>query len=456
MLKLESEMTDRFKLLNSRIASNSQFLFEHDQQFYGRIMEIAVEDGVLTAKFFGSQNAAAQTLTFSIQESGDLHSLKRGDIVALQRTNPESRDVDQIVLLNRCVSFPSDSEWSERDAYPHRELDVLIRPQVMRDILQRSDIVFAVRQHMQQHQFCEVELPILKTYPDIAPSPHFDVDNASGFENLFVRTTFPPFERLLAGFSNAYTVGPNFRNGDFSYKNLPEFQMFCMCAAGMHYLWSARFLQQMFAKIASVLNGNTTVTVAGREYDLNEWEEIELRSAFKEILDCNIEELDTDESLIKLCEQLKIDLSSVGTGLRGHMLRGGLFDAVFEQRVVSHFAKPTFFYEVPWYLAGPAEPVTDHPFLKLRGEGYIGGMELMNAKCVLTSFAKTNEWHRTFTAEKKRLGFGKHAEVDPEFLETIEFGLVPGSLASFGLDRFVMMLLRKDSICDVTMYPLTR
>jgi lysyl-tRNA synthetase, class II len=446
---------NHLKLLSSWINSNTQFLFEDHQQFYGRIEHITVEDDMLIIQFFGGQNEASLTQTLAISGMGDLSSLKRGDVVALQRTDSESNDIERIVLLNPCATFPAATQWSNEDAYHHRELDVLIRPQVMQDFLKRNQIVFAVRQYMQKKSFCEVELPILKVYPDIAPSPHFDVSNAAGFANLFVRTTFPPFERLLVGLSSAYTIGPNFRNGDFSYKNLPEFQMFCMCAAGKHYLWAARFLQSMFAEIATNLNGNSVVTVGGKAYDLSDWEEVELKTAFKEILNCNIEDLDTDENLLRLCEDLKIDVSSLRPDLQGHTLRAVLFDAVFEQRIVNHFVKPTFFYEVPWYLAGPAEPVSGGQFLKLRGEGYVGGMELMNAKCVLTSFEKTNEWHQKFTAEKKRLGFGKHAETDSEFLKTIEFGLVPGSLASFGLDRLVMMLLRKDSICDVTMYPLT-
>jgi lysyl-tRNA synthetase class 2 len=138
------------------------------------------------------------------------------------------------------------------------------------------------------------------------------------------------------------------------------------------------------------------------------------------------------------------------------MLRAVLFDALFEQRIVPEFSRPTFFYEVPWYLAGPAEPVHGQCFLKMRGEGYVGGVELMNAKCVLTSAEKTGEWHSSVTSEKRRLGFGHFAKKDPEFLKAIGFGLMPGSLASFGVDRLVMMILGKATIREVTTYPLTQ
>lgn len=422
----------------------------------GRIKQLSFNSDRMQLTLCHSQSEPERRFVLRAQDLDCYAQLRRGDIIALEGLRPKKRTIDRIVLLNRSANFPECDGWSDEDAALHRELDVVLNPSSMRTILNRNRIVYGIRHYMQQCGFCEIELPILKKYPDIAPAPHFEIANPSGFERLYLRTTFPAFERLLVGFERAYSLGSNFRNGDFSYKNLPEFQMFCMGAALRDYRWAAQLLQHMFAELAQEVNGTTKIQLGGKEYDLATWDHVCLLDAFRGILGCGAEQLDTDEALVRLCEVNKVVIPPFNRRLKGHMLRAVLLDAIFEQRIVPEFSRPTFFCEVPWYLAGPAEPVPNQSFLKMRGEGYVGGVELMNAKCVLTSARKTRQWHSSITSAKRRLGFEHLARKDTDFLKSIRFGLMPGSLASFGVDRLVMMILGKTTITEVTTYPLTK
>lgn len=453
-------MQKQFKLLDKEIIHDSQHLFQSSvcdgNIYYGRIKGISVTNEGVTITLFHSQFATEKTFHIETFDFNEGIKLKRGDIIALDGISESSNEIRKIILLNSCALFPEVENWEAKKAATHREADVILNNQVMQNMQKRNMIVFGIREFLQKRNFCEVELPVLKKFPDIAPADHFEIANAKGFSNLFVRTTFPPFERLMVGFEKAYTIGPNFRNGDFSYKNLPEFYMFCTTVIGKHYLWTAKLIQTMFGELAQKINGSTKVSYNGNEYDISKWDEVELSSAFQKHLNYNINELDSDENLTSLCEREKIEIPDNARKFKGHMFRAILFDLIFEQKIVVHYKNPTFFYEVPWYLAGPAEPIKNNPFLKHRGEGYIGGMELMNAKCVLTSIEKTEHWHRTITDEKKRLDFGKYAERDSAFMNSVNFGFFPGSLASFGLDRLIMLLLGNTNISDVTMYPLIK
>lgn len=445
-----------YTLKNSGLCVDVYSAYKDGSATSGRIKRLNFKSGLVDVILCHMQSQPERRFVLRGHDPSDFSQLKRGDIIAFEGLRYTQRTIDRVVLLNRSSDFPTEETWSDEDAALHRELDVVLNSSSMKAILDRNRVVYGIRRFMQGCGFCEIELPILKRFPDIAPAPHFEVAKPGNFGRLFLRTTFPAFERLLVGFERAYSLGSNFRKGDFSYKNLPEFQMFCMGVAFKDYKWAARLLQRMFAKLARDVNGTTKVRLAGREYDLAVWDQVPLTQAFRDILGCGVEQLDSDEGLIRLCETNKVAVPHVDRRLKGHMLRAVLFDALFEQRIVPEFSRPAFFYEVPWYLAGPAEPVRDQAFLKMRGEGYVGGVELMNAKCVLTSAEKTGEWHSSVTSEKRRLGFRQFAQKDPEFLDAIGFGLMPGSLASFGVDRLVMMILGKATIREVTTYPLIK
>jgi len=172
--------------------------------------------------------------------------------------------ITKIAILNQTSKeIPTYENWMSGkyslDRLERRELDVLINRDSMETFVKRNKIIYGVRKYLQERGFVEAELPILKKTPDVAPAPHFEVSNVEGNGNLYLRTTFPPFERLLLSFDRAYTLGPNFRKGDSSRKNIPEFNMLCITARGKDYLWSYELLKDMIASVAQEVNGNTLI-----------------------------------------------------------------------------------------------------------------------------------------------------------------------------------------------------
>ena len=447
--------------LNSNLVEDRNFVLENPLCNYGRVAEISFKDNTLKMTFFQTQEK--ESMSYTLQANSHANSLleqfksvKRGDQIAFVASNGK---ISKIAIVNHANKpIPSLDSWnSEENRYERlskRELDVLINHDSMETFIKRNKIIYGIRGYMQKRGFIEAELPILKTNPDIAPAEHFEISNSKSHSKLYLRTTFPAFEKLLLGFDRVYSIGPNFRNGDNSYKNVPEFNMFCMAANGKDYRWSARLVHDMIGELAGNINGNKKICWNNMTIDFGSWQEVSLNDLFKERFGQSVQEIDSDGALKKLCYEQKVILPKINPKSTGHLLRANLFDCLFEQKIVKDYPGPTFFKDVPWYLAGPAEPHFSKKGIKMRGEGYVGRMELMNAKNILINYDEIQKWHRDVAMDKAKMNFGDYAKVDEAYLNSVSYGLQWGGLASMGIERLVMLITGKTNIRDVVMYPL--
>jgi lysyl-tRNA synthetase class 2 len=449
----ETEAPEHTFRLTGPIVLDPYFALENHLAASGRIVDLAIAPSGIRVTLF-SAGAPIQKYVLLAVDPSDLSQLKRGDHVAFTAI---ADSITKFAIVSRAdTELPLVADWADderrEERLRFREVDVLLRPGAWRMIATRSAVLFGIRQYLQQRGFVEVELPVLKRRPDIAPAQHFEVTNNNGGK-LYLRTTFPPFERLLVSLDRAYTMGPNFRNGDWSHKNIPEFTMLCLMMRGASYLDAHRLVRAMIAEVVASVTGSTSVQFRGSTIDLASWQEISLDDVLSERYNLKLEDLDNDDAMAAFASQHGVGLPEQLAG--GHMFRAALFDRLFETLIVPSFPHPTFFTDVPWYLAGPAERHPTKAGVKLRGEGYVAGMELTNAKNVLTDLAALRIWHQSVAAEKRRAGFAdEYAAVDDDYLRSVGYGLQPGALSSLGVDRLIMLALGVDEITESVMYPL--
>src|SRR4029077_11206171 len=132
-----------------------------------------------------------------------------------------------------------------------------------------------------------------------------------------------------------------------------------------------------------------------------------------------------------------------------------LVDHALTNYVEPRLVEPTFLYEYPVSLSPFARLIDGSDAFVERFEGYVGGTELCNAFSELNDSEEQAERFRMQAAE----GAGGNVEAEPgapEYVEALAYGMPPTGGLGMGIDRLAMVLLGKDSIRDVVLFPALR
>jgi lysyl-tRNA synthetase class 2 len=89
-----------------------------------------------------------------------------------------------------------------------------------------------------------------------------------------------------------------------------------------------------------------------------------------------------------------------------------------------------------------------------RFELFLAGMELGNAFTELND--PIDQEKRLEEQVESARTTSRRAKMDDDYVSALEFGLPPAGGLGIGIDRLVMVLLNKDSIRDVVLFPLLR
>jgi lysyl-tRNA synthetase class 2 len=117
--------------------------------------------------------------------------------------------------------------------------------------------------------------------------------------------------------------------------------------------------------------------------------------------------------------------------------------------------EPTFLYDYPVALSPFARLVDWSDDIVERFEGFVGGTEICNAFSELND---AEEQAQRFEMQAEE-GAGGNVEAepgDPDYVEALSYGMPPTGGLGFGVDRLAMVLLGKDSVRDVVLFPAQR
>ena len=111
--------------------------------------------------------------------------------------------------------------------YRQRYLDLLVNEESRADALLRTRVVTAIRRYLDEHDFVEVETPILQPrYGGAFAEPFVTHYNALDADYYLRIATELYLKRLIVGgLEKVYEIGKDFRNEGTSFKHQPEFTM---------------------------------------------------------------------------------------------------------------------------------------------------------------------------------------------------------------------------------------
>jgi lysyl-tRNA synthetase class 2 len=335
--------------------------------------------------------------------------------------------------------------------YRQRYVDLAVNPDVREIFKTRAATVRALRNFLDEHDFIEVETPILQPIYGGAAAQPFVTHHNQLKQDLYLRISFELYLKrlLVGGLERVYEIGRDFRNEGVSYKHNPEFTQLEFYWAYADYLDIMDMTEEMVAYTAQQVLGTTTIRFNDQDIDLAPpWKRIELRQAIIDATGIDIEAHPTAESLAAAMAAKDLKHKPDAT-------RGKLIDGIIGDFIEPNCIQPTILYNYPRDISPLAKSKPGDPSMVERFEGFVGGMELCNAFSELNDpldqESRFLELGRAYAA-----GDEEQHPMDEDYLNALSYGMPPAGGFGIGVDRLMMLLSGRRSIREIILFPHLR
>ena len=429
-------------------------VFAHIADEYGRIQlfvrrnDIGEESHRIFRKFLD--------LGDFVQARGSLFRTRTGEIsVRVAEWTLLSKAVTPLPIGKeqevdgQVIRYSGFADIEER--YRQRYADLAVNPEV-RDLFRtRSKIINAMRRFMDEHDFLEVETPLLQPLYGGAAARPFTTHHNQLKQELYLRISFELYLKrlLVGGFERVYEIGRDFRNEGVDRTHNPEFTMMEFYAAYWDYEDVMHFLEKMVLYIAQEVLGTATLTY--NEHTINfsgPWPRITLRDAIKQFAEIDYMDYPDAPSLLNAIRNIGGDASADASW-------GKLIDTLLGDYVEPRLIQPTFITQYPRDISPLAKGVPNDPFHVERFEIFICGMEMGNA---FTELNDPIEQQKRFESLQQmyRKDDDELNPIDEDYLRAMRYGMPPNGGFGVGVDRLVMLFTGKDNIREVLLFPHLR
>ena len=380
-----------------------------------------------------------------------------GDVIGVTgvpfktKTGEISLHVQTLTLLTKALhplpeKFHGLTDTDTR--YRQRYLDLIVNPEVRDTFVRRSMIMKELRSFLDGRGFLEVETPILTPFEIGASArPFYTHHNTLDMDMVLRIETELYLKRLIVGgLERVYEVGRIFRNEGMDPKHNPEFTTIELYQAYTDFHGMMDLVEDMMKTVAMNVCGSLVVPYQGREIDLGHWERLTMIEAVRKYSGVDYNDWKTDEDAIAAAKEHHVELPEVPS--RGTIL-AEFFDAFVEENLI----QPTFIYDYPVEISPLAKRKPDDPAFTERFEYFINATEFGNAFSELNDPIDQRGRFERQVAEREALEPNSRAQVDYDFLNSLEIGMPPTGGLGFGVDRLVMLLTDSASIRDVLLFP---
>jgi len=335
--------------------------------------------------------------------------------------------------------------------YRQRYLDLIVNPRAQDTFLVRTRLINAIREFLCQHDFVEVETPMMQTIPGGATARPFKTYHNTLDMDLYLRIAPELYLKrlLVGGFERVFEINRNFRNEGISTQHNPEFTMLEFYQAYATFEEFMDFTEQMFSCICEKLAGSPRLNYQGRELDFTPpWMRLSLKEAAAQFGAIALDDLNDRDRAFAHAQRL-------GIPLNGNEALGEIVTEIFEAVAEDQLVQPTFITHYPVEVSPLARKNEQDPTVTDRFELYIMGREIANAFSELND---PEDQRRRFIeqAQAKQKHEGIVTEIDEDFLNALEHGMPPAAGEGIGIDRLVMLFTDSPSIRDVILFPLLR
>lgn len=429
------------RIMSRRIMGKS--IFMHIQDNKGRI------------QLYCSSDILPES-TFS-----DIKKLDTGDIIGIKgklfktKTNELPVNCYEISLLTKSLRPLPDKFHGLLDQelrYRQRYVDLIVNHDTYRTFETRSRILTEIRRYMAEHDFMEVETPMMQSIPGGASARPFITHHNALDQDMFLRISPELYLKRLVvgGFERVFEINRNFRNEGISPRHNPEFTMMELYIAYADFHDLINFTEDLFRTVAQNVLGTTLIEYGDELFDFGKpFNKLTMReSIIKYGNGITLTDIDDIQSASLTARKLGITVEpSWGVG----RLQSEIFEEVVEQ----HLIQPTFITEYPAEISPLARRNDKNPLYTDRFEFFIGKREIGNGFSELNDAEDQAERFKE-QVKAKEAGDEEAMYYDEDYVTALEYGMPPTAGLGIGIDRMIMLFTNCHTIRDVIMFPALR
>jgi len=387
-----------------------------------------------------------------------------GDFIGVEglmyttKTNEKTLRIESYTFLGKALrTLPE--KWhgitNVELRYRQRYLDLLMTNETKHRMLLRTKMVRAIRTFFEEHDFLEVETPILQHTSSGALAKPFSTYHHSLDTELNLRIAPETYLKrlIVGGFTKVFEVAKCFRNEGISPQHLQEFTMVEGYAAYWNYEDTMHLMQKMILYILEKTFTTPVLSIQGHTIDFSEeWEILSFRELILRHTEIDIDLFVNVEDLYEEVLRRNINLDHPDIDSLG---RGNFIDLLYKKTCRPYLIKPTFLVQHPIDLSPLARANDDNPAITDRFQLVVNGAEIINAYSELVD---PIEQRKRLEAQAllKSSGDVEAMEMDEDYLIAMEYGMPPISGWGFGIERLLMVLTDSETIKDCVLFPLTK
>jgi lysyl-tRNA synthetase class 2 len=492
--QLMAERREKLKVMRARQAAGQGVAFPNDfkpahhaatlHELHGdKTAEVLTEEGQFTkvagrmmlkrvmgkASFATLQDSTGRIQIYVTRDdvSEDLYTDFKhwdlGDIVACEgklfktRTGELSIHATSIRMLTKSLRPMPDKFHGVADQeikYRQRYVDLMTDETARKRFVARSKAVSGIRDFMVQHNFLEVETPMLHPIPGGANAKPFTTHHNALDQEMFLRIAPELYLKrlIVGGFERVFEINRNFRNEGISVRHNPEFTMMEFYAAYWNYQDLMTFTEELVRDAAMKAADTLLLTYGGKPVDLSQpFERLTIREAILKHTEAG-DNVDNTAWLIEALKKLGFKEEKDNLSTRS---LASLQVMYFEETVEDKLWQPTFICEHPVEISPLARASDTNPEVTERFELYITGREFGNGFSELND-AETQAARFHAQVAAKDSGDDEAMFYDHDFVRALEYGMPPTGGCGIGIDRLMMLLTDSPSIRDVILFPALR
>ena len=387
-------------------------------------------------------------------------NLEVGDIVQITgyafitQTGEFSIHASKIVLASKALSplpekFHGLSDTEIR--YRKRYLDMIMNGDVRDDFIKRAKIISGIRKFFEERGFLEVETPMMHPIAGGANARPFITHHNTLDVDFYLKIAPELYlKRLIVGGMNAiFEMNRCFRNEGMDLTHNPEFTSIEFYWAWHDYFEVMDLTEELFSFLIDSLNLPKILPYGELEIDFSKkFRRIKYLDALHEIGGIP-REIINDKS--RILDKLKADGFEANSKLDLGHLQAELFDNYVESKLIN----PTFIIDFPISISPLSRRSDENPEIAERFELFIAGKELANAFNELNDPLDQYERFKS-QIDAKNAGDDEAHEMDEDYCQALGYAMPPTAGWGLGVDRLVMLLLNKQSIRDVILFPAMR